>query len=41
LYVRGCFSLPGFADQPLTLDSWMGTLRLFPEALRFFDEALV
>jgi hypothetical protein len=34
----GCgFSLPGSSDKSLALDSWMGTSRLFPEALRFFD----
>jgi hypothetical protein len=34
----GCgFSLPGSSDKSLAFDSWMGTLRLFPEALRFFD----
>ena len=34
----GCgFSLPGSSDKSLAFDSWMSTLRLFPEALRFFD----
>jgi hypothetical protein len=38
----GCgFGLPGSSDKPLTFDSWMGTSRFFPEALGFFDQALV
>ena len=38
----GCgFGLPGSSDKSLTFDSWMGTSRFFPEALGFFDQALV
>ena len=34
----GCgFSLPGSSDKSLAFYPWMGTLRLLPEALRFFD----
>jgi hypothetical protein len=41
LHVRGCLSVPRFTDQFVTLDSWVGALRLFPEALHFFDWALI
>jgi hypothetical protein len=36
-YAGGRLRLPGSSDKSLAFDSWMGTSRLFSEALRFFD----
>jgi len=41
LHVGSRLSLPGFADQPLPLNTRMSAFRLLPETLRFFNEALI
>jgi hypothetical protein len=41
MHMRGCLSLPGPPDKPLTFDTWVGASRLFSQALRLFCQTLI